>query len=359
MNINVYEEKNPAEWDKALHLFAATPLLSSSWLEAFRSPQHCPRYFRFVAENRTVGLLAGLSFEPPSFLAKKFDHPLFFFSGPAAAESNPEIAKACITGLVAYARRHGYTSLHIRGDDCPYLYDLSILPYRDDRAEYIIDLRGEWAEIQRNMQRSRKFEAKKAVRNGVKVHESRSPELVRTVCALLDATEAIRISKGYEHYVKFAFRYFDEAVMDKLLRNQIARIFYAQQDGHILCALFTVAHTKRACALLIGTNQKGYELKANILVWYEALATFKHEGYESLNLGAVANDAGRDKLIFSKTSWGAERQPCMSGTSAFLQGPFWSLLHLVAERCKSIPSLKNAYTRLFHRQVYHANGTIL
>lgn len=330
MDISVIRETDLQKWDEHVGIFSGSPLISTPWLESFRTSDHTPVYFRFAHKGDTVGLIAGLVTEPPNPVLKKLDRSILFFSGPAVAGSDKELARACIIKILEYATVNRFTSLKIRGEDCPYVYDLGVLPYRHVREEYIIDLREDLS--QKKVNRMIKRKVRKARENRVTFHETRSPEFAYVLASLLDETEAIRNSKGYDNYIKFAIPFFDEKVICKLLMNKLARIFYAKKQDKILCTLLTISHAGRACAMLIGTNQEGYELGANALVYYCAIEKLKEEGNKIINLGPVANDSGKNGLIFFKTSLGAEKHTCLGGTSSFLQGPFLNLLYQVYYR---------------------------
>jgi lipid II:glycine glycyltransferase (peptidoglycan interpeptide bridge formation enzyme) len=163
---------------------------------------------------------------------------------------------------------------------------------------------------------------------------------------LLEETKSIRLSKGYEDYPYFHMPYFTEETIRKLVINKIGRIFYVKKEDSLLCVQFTVSYGNRACALAIGKTQEAYKLGVHPFIMFNIMRTLKEEGYSALNLGPVANDSGKDGLISFKMSFGAEKQTCFGGTTSFLQGNFYNLLHQIYHNQLSVDTIKKALNRL-------------
>jgi len=85
-----------------------------------------------------------------------------------------------------------------------------------------------------------------------------------------------------------------------------------------MCVLLVVVFSRRAYALLIGTSNAGYRLRAPAFVWFNAIRELQSEGVLSLNL------AGGN--AFAKTSYGAECRTCTGSVSPYLKGPIRNLL---------------------------------
>ena len=326
MDITVVEESNLQRWDESLSTFSAAPFISAAWLEAFRTSTHIPIYFRCVFEKQTIAMIAGLILEPSHPLGRKVDRRLFFFSGPAAVQSD---LNTIMTNLLHYAALHGYTSLDLKSWDYPCEVDLMPLPYKESREEYIVDLSGPFSEVQKKIRTMIKRKVKKAQKNGLTFHESHNPDLAVTLISLLEETKSTRLTKGYEDYSYYYMPYINEDVIRKLLLNKCAKICYIKRENNILCAQLIVFSTQRAYYLLGGTNQEGYELGANALVLFHEIENLAHNGYDAFNLGGVANDSGASGLAFFKESFGAKKHACTSGTSTYLQGPLRNLAYQV------------------------------
>lgn len=328
MNITVIEEFNLQQWDGYLNMFSAGPFITSSWLEAFRTSYRSPIYFRLVDKENTVGLAAGLILEPSQHILRKFDRAIFFFSGPAVLRSDQELIRTCTISLINYAAANGYTSVQFKSWDYPYEYDLGDFPFhKKTRPEYIIDLRGELSDIQKNIKKKTKERIRKAKRSGLIFYESHSPAIIEELLGLLNETKSIRLLKGHTDYSYFYMPYFDKELIYKLFQNKIARIFYVKREDKILCIQLRIIYAKRAFALLAATGQEGYKLGANHFAMFHQIEQFKQEGIETFNLGGIPKDSGELGLITYKTAFGAEKHTCVGGITPFLQGPF---IHVLA-----------------------------
>ncbi len=320
MHITVIKESNPDKWNDYLKIFSATPFISGLWLESFKNQNREPVYFRFVSEGKTIGVIGGLIIKSSYSVLKKRDKCIFFFSGPAVINSDNEIISACIAEMTDYAALGGYTVLDFRSWDYPHIFDTENLSfYKTVREEYIIDLRGEWSDIQKKMKKSIKEQTRLAKRNGVKFHESLYPSIIEDLIALMDSTKSVRLLKGYKDYSYFYMPWLDKRLLHKLFQNNTARIFYADKENKIICILLIITYHTSAYALLIGTNQDAYQLRSPVFLWFNTIEYLKKQGFEYLNLGGVANDSGADKLIFFKESLGAEKHLCVGGSNWFLQ----------------------------------------
>ena len=328
MNIIVKEERNVQEWQKCLDTFSATPFMASAWVESFRTSTRHPIYFRFMLGDDTIGLIAGLALKPSSFWLKKIDNPIFFFSGPALSSAEPAHIQACISSLIAYAKRQGYTSLTFRSWDYPYKYEIKSVPfYQETREEYIIDLRGEFSEVQKNIRKKTREKIRKAQREGLTFHEGDSPELLQIFNTLLEQTKAMRQAKGYKDYSYYYIPFLNQITLSKLLENNGGRIFYIKREDRIICMQLRVTYARRAFGILSASNQEGYKYGANPFILFCQMELFKKEGIEFFNLGGVPAGLGAPGLTYFKESFGAKKHSCVGGTTAFLQGAFFNLLY--------------------------------
>jgi len=327
MNIFVIQEPDPDEWASYLDQFPASPFLSLPWLRAFENSERTPICLRLVSGGRTVGVAAGLSITPSSALLSRLYRIIHFFSGPAVENCDKALAKACVSGLCAFAKAGGYTHLHFDSWDYPHVIEFGDAAFdRKIRDEYIISLKGKLSDIQGRVRRTVKSKVKKATQSGVTFHESRSPEFADVMLDLLDETLTTRMTKGYSRYSYYYMPYLDAEGLHRVMENGIARVFYAQKADQILSAQFIVTYGKRAYGMLTGTNSKGYDLGANAFIFFHEFERLHSEGIESLNLGGIPGDMPSRGLIFFKTSFGAKKHPCSGGWTPHLQGPFLNLL---------------------------------
>ena len=338
--IRIIEVTDLHEWDHYLRQFSASPLLAAPWIEAFRTSQRVPIYFRFVADTQTIGIIAGLVIQPSHAFLRRIDRSLFFYSGPAVIQFDRNLINACIGNLLDYARANGFTSVSVQAYDYPYAFDACDLPYEQIQDEYVLDLRGDFTDIQDKMRTSLKKNIRRAEKAGLTFHESCSPDIIETLIRLLEETKSVRRSKGYEDYSYFYMPHFDKEVIYKLFQQRIARIFYAQQQGKSVYLALSVTYNRKAYGLIAGTSMEGYKLNAPAFTLFYTIKKLHEEGIGSLNLSGVAGDSGESGLIFFKTSFGAQRHQCIGRTTSYLKNPFFNMLYQIHAKKLSIKTMK-------------------
>ena len=327
MAISLVQEQDPGAWDRLTAELDASALISTRWLTAVGAPERRPLCLRVVVGARTIGAIGGLIVEPSLPLLRRFGRRLFFYSGPALQASEAGAIPQAVGVVVDYARERGMASVDFRSWDYPCVFDPpESMPYRCTRPEYFLDLRGDLNEINARMRPRIQEQVKQSLRAGLTFHEAGSPEAVDELMGLLEATRAIRISKGRGRYSYFFMPYLSPHALRRLIGSGLARIFYARKDTAVVSAMIAIVSGKRAIALLIGSAEEGYRLKAPTLVWFETIQALKREGVVSFNLGGVPSGSDAGGLAFYKGSFGAEKKDCVHGATRLMRR---SPLHLL------------------------------
>ncbi len=288
-----------------------------------------------------MGLIAGLSIEPPYPILKKLYRIIYFFNGPLIMPHDSETVSHCMRQLTAFARDRGYSHLNFGSYDYPYSLSPENLPFHQRiRQEYIVDLRNDLSVIRKKIKKTIKEKVKKSEKNGLTFHVSDSPKFVEHLLSLLETTKSVRLSKGYGDYSYYYMPYFDRHLLEKLLENRIARISYIRQADKILCAELMAVYRNRAYSLLVGTSPEGYELGANAFLWFKDIEQLRLAGFESFNLGGIAEDSAPSGLIFFKSAFGAEKHLCSGGFTPHLQGRFLNLLTQLYKKTSETEMMK-------------------
>jgi hypothetical protein len=333
LNLELREESDTLKWEEHLKSISSTPFFATSWIECFRDKNRRPIYQRFISKGDTVGLAAGLAIEPPNVLLRKFFRTLFFFSGPAVIENDSNLTRMCLSKMVRFARENRYTHINFCSYDYPYELNLEGLPFKPStRMEYVLDMQSNPAGLKKKMKK-RMTDVRKAEKNGLGFYESSSPKTLQDLLFLLEETRSIRRSKNYDDYSYFYLPYLGREILYKLFDSGIVRIFYVAKEDHVLCVELTAVHHRRAYGLLVGTDEQGYELKANALLQFNVIQKLKSESIQFYNFGGVPRDPSSKGLAFFKASFGGKEYNCTGGMSRHLQKPF-------------IEYLTNAYSKL-------------
>lgn len=291
-------------------------------------------YLRFSCGSEPLGLAAGLAIEPACRPLRKslsrLYRPFVLFSGPAICRPDRTLARDCIQELIDFAADSNHTHLVVGSWDYPQMVDFDLLPlHRVIREEYIIDLRGEWRDIQQAMRKGILQQTRKASRLGIVFVEKDTSDAIDDLIALLEQTRLIRLEKGYAEYSYYYLPYLDGPLLFRLFQNKIARVFCAQLQDRILSMNLILVHGNRAYALLIGTNGEGYKLRAPAFLAFNTIKTLKEEGIDYLNMGGVPRDSSRDRLVFAKTALGAKRYVCSGGATRRFNGTVINLLNTI------------------------------
>lgn len=352
MGVDIIEETDLVRWDEDLGSLGGSVLLSSGWLESFADSHLRPLCFRFSVEGETIGLAGGLLVEPSRRFLRGLYRNIVMFSGPAMAEGREGEAGACLEALGDYAAAKGYSRLIVNSWDYPHEIEFSGEMFaKAVREEYIVDMRGDLTAVMGKMRESIAQQRRQAERKGARFHESDSAEIIDDLERLLEETKSVRLAKGYEEYSYYYMPYLSRGVLERLFRNGTARVFYAERDGVVACAMLFVVYGRRACALLVGTGAEGYPLRAPAFLWHNIIEKLKGEGYEYVNLGGIPKGVSTDKLIFAKTALGGERHVCMGGTTGYLNK---SVLNVLGNAYRKMSD--NAIKKVIRRLIKGGNG---
>ncbi len=333
IRLEVIEVSDLLKWEKDLKSFSATPFFAPAWLESFRSKIRKPIYLRFVSDQKTIGLVAGLRNEPSNALLKKLFRILFFYSGPAVVGADEELTKLCMAELISYAREKQFSYVKLESWDFPCAVNTRGLSFKPTiRKEYIVDLRENWSDLIKKIKKNRRTDARTAERNGLTFHESRSPEILDHLLRLLAETKSIRLSKKYKDYASLYISHINRDILHKLFKSGIVRAFYIKKNDDILSVSLEAVYQKKAYGLFAGTNLLGYKLKSNALLNFKIIEKLKNEGVEFYNFGGVPSDDSAQGLCFFKASYGAKEHICCGGRSHHLQSPFINYLTTVFYR---------------------------
>jgi lipid II:glycine glycyltransferase (peptidoglycan interpeptide bridge formation enzyme) len=130
--------------------------------------------------------------------------------------------------------------------------------------------------------------------------------------------------------------YINREILRKVYKNKAGRIFYVKFGDRVICITFIVVYDDKAYILLLGSNKEAYDLRAPALCWFNTIETLKAEGFKYVNLGGIPKDSSKSKMIFTKTSYGAEKHVCSGGNTPHLNGRLYNLLNVVYAKMPDI-----------------------
>lgn len=337
MQIDTTEETDINKWENYLGELSGNYFLSAPFLEAFSDKRLIPFYLRFESGGKIIGLAAGLRVLPVKPLLQKIYSPVFLFSGAVVPPDNSDLIKECVSGLLNYVVEQNHSHLMVGWRD--YFHEINLnhkLFTKIRREEYVIDLRDNWDVIRKRMRNFLPTLVRRAIKNGVTFHESFSPRIVDDLIVLMKKTKSVRLSKGYDNYNYFYIPYLNEVTLRKLVENKVVKGYYALQQDKIICMLLVTVYSQKAYALFIGADESAYKVGGLYFVYFNTIKQLKTEGFEYLNIGGVIRDISGEKLIYAKTSLGAEKKVCWGGETNNLNGYIPNLLTNVYSKTRNL-----------------------
>jgi hypothetical protein len=257
---------------------------------------------------------------------------LFFFTGPIL--TNQAMYPDCIQALNETAKRLGYVKVVYRSWDFPCSNPVNPYPVPGFlRTEYIIDLTPPICDIEKNVKPAQRRNIRHAVQSGLELVEETSREKCIQLHEFIEVTKHRRQQRGYSQYEKYYIPYLCDRVMNTLVDNHYVRLFHVERGGTPLHATAIITQGKRAYALLAGTTEQGYRMKASPFGFYQICLQLKQEGTAYLNLGGVPEDDGTSHLRRFKRTLGAQEYACPTGSTGFLQNGVYKVGLDLYKRC--------------------------
>ncbi len=316
---DIREVPDPQQWATSLNRYLHSFYITVPWLNAVKKEDESPIYLDFLVDNDIVAKVAGLSVRN----RKKMPDLLYFYSGIAFKTPDETLIASCYQFLIRYAKKNKYDRVIIKSCDYDesFTYPSKVLIVDRKRSEYIVDLSVDENIILSKFNKTARRHIRKAVKWGLQVSESKSPEILMLLLEYLKETRNIRISKGYAPYKIFHLRNFDKKSLMPFLEQGLATMFLVFNKNKITSVIYILLHGKRAILFLIGTTQKGYELYAPTFLEYNIMILLKKRGFKSLNLGGIPYDSSHKGLIQYKKSLGAYKVSLLDQKTYYLLYP--------------------------------------
>lgn len=319
MFIEIEETTDLEKWDKEVERLEGSIFLSYKWLNSLRAEDKTPIFLLFLDRDIVVGLIGGLVVS----LAKGEHKQILFYSGVAFTSNSNQVFFYCKKALMDYAKRNGFARLIFRSYDYLNFGQIKLkgLLVSKRRTEFTLNLRQDKERIAQGFSRSFKKQVRKGKKGGAKVKIGYSGDLLNRLFELIEITYNIRKSKEYGDYTIFVIPFLDRDVMERLLANGLAKLFYVEYKGNIVSMQFVIACNGRIYGLFMGTNWEGYSISAPSLVCNEIINYFREEGYYSYNLGGVPAGEKHDGVRKFKLSMGATPVESYEESTDFLLYP--------------------------------------
>ena len=163
---------------------------------------------------------------------------------------------------------------------------------------------------------------RKALKNGVRIYNGRSPQLFDTFRTIYNATMDKDHAADYYYFEPG----FYQSILNDLPHN--AQIFYAEYEGKVIAASIMLCAKDRMNYHLSGSVRDSQNLAPTNLLLYEAALWGWTNGYKTLHLGGGVG-VGEDSLFsFKKAFNRSEPLPYYIGKKVFEPEKYEELLSL-------------------------------
>lgn len=303
MQIIIKKFRDTESWDELLRGYNGSLFMTKSWLNAVASDSRILVFFSFSKGEEMVGLIGGL--EVLSF--NNSGKQLFFYSGIASGYNDENVLKSCKKALLDYAIDNGYYRVILKSYDYPGYIPARLNQFKEfKRIEYYIDLKKDTESIVKGFDPDVRRRARKASREGVRFGTTYSTDMLEKLFELLVTTKKIRTSKGYGSYIPLGIPFSDKGVVESLLEQKKARLFYAEHQGEVMGVQLFLDTMGKAYGILMGISKKGYRRSVPSLLIYEGSLALNRDGYDYYNIGAPPVGKGNKGLKKFKDSLGTE-----------------------------------------------------
>ncbi|NLF43197.1 MAG: GNAT family N-acetyltransferase [Bacteroidales bacterium] len=319
MELSILVSREPVhEWDEMLDVHHGSIYLYTGWLNGIASVQREPVYFLFKDNEEVVAMLSG-------FIRPVCNGPhkqLFFYSGIASAQNNPEILIAAKKALLDYARKNNYYRVILKSYDYNTYLEARIKPYCEfKRSECVLDLNCSENDLINGFKDSYRRNMKRGLSRGAAFGFGFEAGLVDAMLLLMNETQRVRCSKGYGKYGLLTMPFLNRDEMVRMLEQRNAAIFYIRLAERIVSAQFVVMIRTKAYGILMGTSEDGYHIYAPSVLFYKTALYLREEGFKSYNLGGIPIGRKNKGVEKFKLDMGARLYCSSEEATGFLLSP--------------------------------------
>lgn len=290
MKLKILEEVNSKEWDERVCSVGGSIFHSSVWADFVKaqSPYESPRFIVFDSEQgNLLGVALGFEQRSRHRCLVPFSRVWWFDAPPATLNRDESGLEESLRLIEEQAKASRAVSLRMGSFASQ---DLSLQLHKlgfstTGRMEFEIRLTLPEEELWHMLGERRRNKIRKAIRNGVVIHELPGDEGLLEYNRLRAGTlERIRAKDG-----SFCERRSNGPVdpLQVLLDSGYGRIVCASLSGRVISALVFTHFNGLVYYHLAATDPIAYKINAPLLLLWESIGIYKSEGAKIFNLGGV------------------------------------------------------------------------
>ena len=320
-----------SEWITDLHEFKYSICHQPDWIKSMLDDKNAAIFLNFVKNEKIVGKITGIECDYGVLKGKQ----LYFYASPALKEFEQNLYDACHVSLYNFARKTGYSRIILGSWDQQHALKCTAPRYFTvNNNQFIVNL-----ESDLKFRRLFKRNVKRAETNGAQFSQNNSDEVFNKLFELLDKTRERRMTKfgeGYRHN-PLHYRYLTKEALKKMVENGLAKMYIVTIENEIHTVLYNLEENNRICALLIGADEKAYQMGLSSFITSNVLILAKEKGFSYYNpLGTTEDEPGKQLGQF-KLSMGAEKFYIYGATTNFIGFP-QNLLNLLLNMGRKLSS---------------------
>lgn len=342
--LTVYTLDNSEEWDKVVHTFKNFDVYYlSGYVKAFKLHGDGEPLLFFYEDDNVRGINVVMKRDVANdkrFVDKIESNTYFDFATPygyggwlidgngTADGLFDSYEKWCVeNGIISeFIRFHPMLKNHVYSEN-----RYEVIPLGETVAMHLDTPEEIWS----NITSKNRNVIRKAIKNGVRIYNGRSPGLFK---AFIDIYNGTMDKDNAEEYYYFKSEFYESILND--LPNNI-QIFYAQlEDRTIIAASIMTMANKRMNYHLSGSLREYQSLAPTNLLLYQAALWGCENGYKTLYLGGGVG-SGEDSLFkFKRAFYKGDLQRFHIGKAMFIEEKYKELLAIRSENDENLNQSK-------------------
>ncbi|MDR2928626.1 MAG: GNAT family N-acetyltransferase [Cytophagaceae bacterium] len=336
-NISV-SEVGEREWLLNLNEYAHSLFITAEWVNAMQSGNSKAVFYNFVDGGTVVGKLSGL-------INNRY---LYCYASPALKVYEQNMFDACHVALYRYALKQKYLRIVLGSYDQQ--HELACRAkgfFTTNRFEYIVDFRPTAGEL--HFSKGFKKNVKHAEKNSISFIQSDSDDVMKKLFTLLNLTREHRVSKYGTQYNPFYLQNMDEQSLTRLLNSGIVKLYYVLFENEIHSVQYNIEKNGQVYGLLMGSNNKAYELGFPSYIDFNMIQRFRDGGFKYYNPGGGTDDSGNEGIEKYKHSMGGTKVFVHGATTNYIVFP-QKILNFLLNIGRMLPR-KNPAVKLLKRMI--------
>lgn len=250
---------------------------TSSWARVLsESYGYLPTYFVEIENGNLKALLPVMEIKSLLTGRRGVSLPFSDYADPFA--QNEKQYKALVKRAVQHGKQAGWKTMEIRGGGYPWAGKEKSSVFLGHR----LSLSGTESEIHAGFRMNMRRNISRALKEGVNVEMSNSPEAVEAYYRLHCITR-----KG--HGIPPQPRIFFRKIQEHVLHRNMGFVALATYRKSTVAGIVLFHHGNKAIYKFGASNEVGKQSRANILVMWEAIRHYRQKGYTEFCFGRTEN----------------------------------------------------------------------